>query len=188
MAPELTIGTVTTPGLTGWRKELLKSQEGGIWRECPSPELKSVVKVDSGARGDLRERKLGKLTLLWLFSPNHSLTGLHTGWNQWGNQRMREPGSRFTVHLPGLRAGWGRKSGAARESWQDIEAHSHLPDCTEPRLKWTHTWQCPGPELSKQSMGRLLPTSAYGGSEQLKWSEHTTPQFKAFQHCPPHSE
>ena len=65
MGPELTtIGTVTTPGSIERRKELLKSQDGGIWRDSPSPELKPVVKVDSGATGDLRGRKLGKLTLL----------------------------------------------------------------------------------------------------------------------------
>lgn len=144
MGPELvTIGTVTTPGSTERRKGLLKSREGGLWRDSPSPELKPVVKADSGARGDLRGRKLGKLTLLRSSLPT-TLTGLPTGWNQCGNQRMREPGSWFTVHLPGLRAGWGRRSGAASESWQDTGAHSHLPDCTEPRLKWTHTWRCPG--------------------------------------------
>ena len=72
MGPKLmTIGTVTTQGSIERRKELLKSQEGGIWRL-------SFTRAETCGQGGLRSQRglkreeAGKTYFTTIFSPDHS--------------------------------------------------------------------------------------------------------------------
>lgn len=132
----------------------------------------------------LKRRKLGKLTFTTIFSWLPSLASPLAETNaetrvSWGSLVA---GSQF---ISQTQSRMGKRTGAAASSWQDIGAHSHLPDSTEPQLTWTHTWRCPDPALQTLN-GPLLPIIL--PMAQSSWSDQSTPLLSSnLPHCPSHS-